>query len=59
LIAHLVSEAVKVNVASLGFVALIDIVLAFVLVRVITSSWVREAADAYAERLLESTETLS
>lgn len=50
--------AVRISGPTALAVALVDSIIVAVWVRMITVEWVREAADAYAERLLSSAERL-
>jgi hypothetical protein len=50
---------VQVSVPTALVVAILDIADAVVWARMVTENWVRQAADAYAERLLSSAERLT
>ncbi len=52
------ATAIQVSVPIALMVAAVDSILVVIWARVITEDWVRQAADAYAERLLSSAERL-
>jgi hypothetical protein len=61
LVALIAALAGRINASEISLLAALAaaLLLLVVWIRTVTSDWVKRAADAYAERLLEATETLT